>query len=147
MKHLILSAFAAALLCGCATVRYSDEGGHHTVDIVNTGWYLLDLIPIASGNPNAPNECSCKLFRQTTTLQNNVRLLDYAVTERNAADVKSVRSYWTDESFLFILFQRHACHTSAELVLADADGGPEVAVPTAADAPDDGNPICESLNQ
>jgi len=146
MKRLV-SAFATALLlCGCATVRYSNEGGRHMVDIVNTGWYMLHLIPIASGNPDAPNECSCKMFRQTTTLKNNVRLLDYAVTERNAVDVRSVRSYWTNESFLFILFQRHACHTSAELILAD-DGGDDVAAPTTTGASDNENPICESQNQ
>ena len=145
MKRLV-SAFATALLlCGCATVRYSNEGWRHMVDIVNTGWYMLHLIPIASGNPDAPNECSCKMFRQTTTLKNNVRLLDYAVTERNAVDVRSVRSYWTNESFLFILFQRHACHTSAELVLAEA-GEPDAAAPGAADVQDDGNPICELQN-
>jgi len=145
MRRFLSAAFAAAVLCGCASVRYSDEGGRTMVDIVNTGWYMLNLIPLASGNPGAPNECSCKLFRQTTTLQNNVRLLDYAVTERDAVDVKSVRSYWTDESFLFILFQRHACHTSAELVLAEA-GEPDAAAPGAADVQDDGNPICELQN-
>lgn len=142
MKTLARTAaiIAAAAMCGCANVRYSDEGGRHMVDIVNTGWYLLNLIPIASGNPEYPNECSCKLFRQTTTLQNNIRMLDYAVTQRDARDVRSVKSYWTDESILFILLKRHTCHTSAELILDDNASG-------AAAPADDGSLTCESQNQ
>ena len=146
MKSALVAALAA-VLCGCATVRYSDEGDMAMVDIVNTGWYLLNFIPIASGDPDAPNECSCRLFRQTTTLQNNIRLLDYAVTDRDAVDVQSVKSYWTDESILFILLKRHTCHTSARLVLARNDSGPAGAAQPGPAAGNDGNPICESLNQ
>lgn len=120
MRTLLLSAIAAAL-CGCATIRYSNEGGKTMVDITNTGWYLFNLIPIASGNPDAPNECSCSLFRQTTTLENNIRLLDYAATYRNAKSIRSVNSFWTDENVLIILLKRHSCHTSAELVIEDED--------------------------
>lgn len=118
MRTLLLSAIAAAL-CGCATIRYSYEGGKAMVDITNTGWYLFNLIPIASGNPDAPNECSCSLFKQTTTLENNIRLLDYAATYRNAKSIRSVNSFWTDENVLIILLKRHSCHTSAELIIDD----------------------------
>ena len=118
MKHA-LAALLAASLCGCATVRYCDVGGKTMVDVTNTGWYLLNVIPIASGNPDAPNECSCKLFRQTTTLANNTRLLDYAMAERSATGLKTVTSYTADESVLFVLLRRHACHTSAELVVPE----------------------------
>ena len=38
-----------ALLGGCATVTVSREGGT-MVNIENSGWYLLNFIPIASGN-------------------------------------------------------------------------------------------------
>jgi hypothetical protein len=113
----LLACILVAAACGCATVRYCDNGGKTMVDITNTGWYLFNVIPLASGNPDAPNECSCKLFRQTTTLANNTRLLDFAMTEKEAETVKSVSSYHTDESVLFLLLKRHACHTSAELVM------------------------------
>ena len=86
------------------------------VEIVNTGWYLLNFIPLASGDPDAPNENRCRFFSSTTTLENNVRLLDYAVTKRNASGVRDVRSYWTDENVLLILFKRLAIHTSAEML-------------------------------
>lgn len=115
---LLAAACAAATLCGCATVRYSDAGGRHMVDIVNSGWYLLNFIPIASGDPELPNENRCRFFKQTATLGNNMKLLDYAVTERKARGVKSIKSYSTDENVLIILFKRHCVHTSAELEIA-----------------------------
>ena len=59
------------------------------------------------------------MFTQTTTLANNVRMLDWAVTERNATGVRDVTTFTTDESVLFILFKRHTIHTSAELILPD----------------------------
>ena len=126
MRRAAAAAIAALALAGCASVEFSDVGDRHMVDITNTGWYFLNFIPLASGNPESPNDCSCKLFRQTTTLENNVRLLDYAVRKRGARGVNSVISSWSDEGVLFILFKRHTCHTSAELVLPDdesaADG-------------------------
>ena len=147
-KVMAFGLALAALSCGCATVKYSDEGGKHMVNIVNTGWYLLDLIPLASGNPELPNECSFRLFRQTTTLQNNIKMLDYAVTERDATDVRSVKSYWTDETVLFILLKRHECHTSAELVLDAAPAGAPTGAQSETEAQTyDGNPTCELLNQ
>ena len=54
---------------------------------------------------------------------NNIKMLDYAVTEKNALGVRDVTTHTTDESVLFILFKRHAIYTSAELVFnrEDAD--------------------------
>ena len=114
----VLPLFLAALLAGgCATVRYSDHGGKAMVDVANTGWYLFNVIPLASGNPESPNECDCRLFRQTTTLANNARLLDYAATSRNAIGVRDVSTYTSDECVFIILLKRHIIHTSAEMIL------------------------------
>ncbi len=116
----ILACLATALLgAGCATVRYSDKGEKSMVEVANRGWYLLNIIPIASGDPEAPNENGCCLFRQTTTLANNMRMLDHAATERNAIGLKSVISSTEDESIFIILLKRHTIHTSAELVLPE----------------------------
>lgn len=129
-----LLAVAVAVAGGCATVVRGERGGRHMVDVVNTGWYLLNFIPVASGNPDAPNRCSCRFFRQTTTLENNVRMLDRETEDCGASFAKNINSYWTDESVFFILLKRHSIHTSAELAMPG-------------DAPqDDGNPICESQN-
>ena len=116
---LALGVLAAALFTGatgCVAVRVSDKGGHTLVDISNSGWYLLNFIPLASGDPDEPNAGTCRLFRQTTTLENNIRMLDRAVEERKASGVKSVTSHWTDENVMIILFKRHCMHTSAELL-------------------------------
>lgn len=118
MKRLPMILAAAALGCaaGCATVDCSDAGGRKMVYITNSGWYLLNLIPLASGNPDCPNECDFKLFRQTTTMANNLKLLDWAVASAGAKSYRAPTSYTTDENVLFILLKRHVLHTSAELV-------------------------------
>lgn len=113
---VMLAIAAAALASGCASVRISHEGGRTVADIVNTGWYLFNVIPIASGNPNDPNGCSCRLFRRTVTLENNMKLLDYAMRKEGANGFGDLVSYTTDESVLFFFFKRHACHSSAELL-------------------------------
>ncbi len=118
-----LAAIAAAMaLAGCASVRISHEGDRSVVDIVNTGWYLFNVIPLASGNPHDPNGCSCKLFRRTVTLENNMKLLDYAMRKEGADSFGDLVSYTTDESVLFFLFKRHACHSSAELIRNPSPG-------------------------
>ena len=123
MKAMAILLAAASALCGCATVQFCDRGGKNMVDITNTGWYLLNIIPLASGDPDAPNENTCRLFRQTTTLANTMKLLDYAMAKSGAERAKCVTSYKTDENVLFILLKRHACHTSAELVPAERRNG------------------------
>lgn len=116
MKRALI-VLAALALGGCASIRYSDEGDKHMVEIVNTGWYFLNFIPLASGNPDKPNRCSCKLLWQTANLKNNIKMLDRAIEERGAVDVINVNSNWTDESVLFILLKRHTFQTSAQLII------------------------------
>ncbi len=123
MKKLF-PLLAALLLAGCATIEYSDEGGHTMVNVKNSGWYLLNIIPIASGNPDRPNSIDFSFFHQTTTLENNVRMLDYAATERNAVDIADVSTFTSDESVFVILFKHHVIHTSAELILTHEDNFP-----------------------
>lgn len=107
------------LVSGCASVITCNERGHTVVDVTNTGWYLLNFIPIASGNPSHPNANGCKLFSQTVTLENNMKMLDYALRKNGAKSYKNVISHTTDENVLIILLKRHACHTSAELVFEE----------------------------
>ena len=114
----LAAALAAALaLAGCASVRYCGVGGRNMVVVENTGWYFLNFIPLASGNPERPNRCSCRLFRQTTTLESNMKMLEAEAARRGAVDIVNANSSWTDESVLFILFKRHMCQTSAELII------------------------------
>ena len=121
MKRLLPLLFLA--LAGCATARFSNVGGRTIADVTNTGWYLFNVIPLASGNPAEPNAVGCRLFSNTVTLENNLRMLDFAMRDylSDPAELAHTRfgeviSYTTDESVLFFLFKRHACHTSAELI-------------------------------
>ena len=115
MKRMAL-ILMCALLSGCATVTVSREGGT-MVNIENSGWYLLNFIPIASGNPASPNSFSTRLFSKTVTLENNVKMLDKVIREEGAVAVRDINSFTIDEHVLLILLKRHAYHTSAQLLM------------------------------
>jgi len=106
---------ACALFGGCATVTVSRDGAT-MVNIENSGWYLLNFIPIASGNPTRPNSCTTRLFSKTVTLENNVKMLDNVIREEGAVAVRDINSFTIDEHVLLILLKRHAYHTSAQLL-------------------------------
>ena len=115
MKRMAL-ILMCALLGGCATVTVSREGAT-MVNIENSGWYLLNIIPIASGNPARPNSCTTCLFSKTVTLENNVKMLDKVIREEGAIAVRDINSFTIDEHVLLILLKRHAYHTSAQLLM------------------------------
>ena len=120
MKRLrLIAAFAAfaaaALLGGCSSVRISREGVT-MVDAEISGWYLFNFIPIASGDPKSPNGSGCKLFRDTTTVQNNLELIDWALKREKADFVDDLNTYTTDEYVFIIFLRRHSIHTSAKLM-------------------------------
>ena len=109
---------ACALLGGCATVTVSREGAT-MVNIENSGWYLLNFIPLASGNPARPNACTTRLFSKTVTLENNVKMLDKVIRDEGAVAVRDINSFTIDEHVLLILLKRHAYHTSAQLLMKE----------------------------
>ncbi|MBE6382691.1 MAG: hypothetical protein E7049_06740 [Lentisphaerae bacterium] len=119
MKLRILTAAAlaalAALLNGCSTVRISREGVT-MVEAEISGWYLLSFIPLGSGDPESPNGSGCKLFRDTTTVQNSLSLVDWALKREHADFADDLNTYTTDEYIFIALFRRHSIHTSAKLV-------------------------------
>ena len=117
MKRVAIT-LACALLGGCATVTMSRDGAT-MVNIENSGWYLLNFIPIASGNPARPNSCTTRLFSKTVTLENNVKMLDKVIREEGAAAVRDINSFTIDEHVLLILLKRHAYHTSAQLLMKE----------------------------
>jgi hypothetical protein len=46
-------------------------------------------------------------------------MLDGVARRSGAKTVKSLKSFWNDESVFVILMKRHVIHTSAELVYED----------------------------
>ena len=109
---------ACALLSGCATVTVSRDGAT-MVNIENSGWYLLNFIPLASGNPTRPNSCTTRLFSKTVTLENNVKMLDKVIRDEGAVAVRDINSFTIDEHVLLILLKRHSYHTSAQLLMKE----------------------------
>ncbi|MBO6168196.1 MAG: hypothetical protein J6P13_07640 [Kiritimatiellae bacterium] len=118
-RWIAASLVAAALaMAGCTSVRVSHVG-HTMVDVENNGWFLFNLIPLASGDTDNPESRLCKLFQNSVTLDNNIDLINYAMTREGAVGVRDLVSYSTDEYVLFILLKRHSMHTSAELVMPE----------------------------
>lgn len=116
MRNVLIFFLAGLLMSGCATVEICDEGGREMVVISNSSWYLFNLIPLASGNPEKVNKVSCSLFSEKATLENNIKILDEIAKESGVKTVKSLKSFWTDESIFIIFMKRHVIHTSAEFV-------------------------------
>ena len=116
MKKLSILILAALMFGGCTVIETSRQGDRTMVSVMNTGWYLFNFIPLASGDPSAPNSHNPIFFRKTVNLENNVKMLDYAMRKEGASGFREIVSHTTDETFLFILVKRHACYTSAELL-------------------------------
>ena len=117
MKRVAI-ILACALLGGCATVTVSRDGAT-MVNIENSGWYLLNFIPLASGNPARPNSCTTRIFSKTVTLENNVKMLDKVIRDEGAVAVRDINSFTIDEHVLLILLKRHSYHTSAQLLMKE----------------------------
>ena len=112
--------------CGCSSVkRISDfrdvkvEDGLEpieVVDIYNTNWLLLSLLPIASGDPDNPDGWTTCFFRDKATVENQIRMLEDEAKRIGAKRAVNVSTVSTDEAALLILFLREKLHTSAVLV-------------------------------
>lgn len=120
------SAALALALCGCSSVKRItdfhdikvDDGlvPLETVDIYNSNWLLLSLLPIASGDPDNPDGWTTCFFRNKATVENQIKMLENEAKRVGASRAVNVTTTTSDESVLLILFLREKCHTSAVLV-------------------------------
>ena len=125
MKRLAFCA-VAAVLGGCATVdrldgklcekTYDGMVPVEVVHVMNTNWRLLACIPLGSGNPEIPNRCKCRMFTNTVTLDNQLRMIEAEAKRVGAKRAVDVTSDSSKESVLFFLLKREKLHTSAVLV-------------------------------
>ena len=125
MKGLVIAALAVAL-CGCSSVRgIADFRGVkvedgvepiEVVDIYNTNWLLLSLLPIASGDPDNPDGWTTCFFRDKATVENQIRMLEAEAKRVGAGRAINVTTVSTDEAAFLFLFLREKFHTSAVLV-------------------------------
>jgi len=117
---------AATLVSGCATITalpandvVKTVGGREVVESVtveNTGWYFLGFLPVATGNPERPNEVSSRWFRDTLRLEGQMAMLEKESRRVGARAVANLFTSESDEAILFFLFLRQTLHTSAVLV-------------------------------
>ena len=118
------SAALALTLCGCSSVKRItdfhdikvDDGlvPIETVDIYNSNWLLLSLLPIASGDPDNPDGWTTCFFRNKATVENQIKMLENEAKRVGASRAVNVSTTTTDECV--ILFLREKCHTAAVLV-------------------------------
>ena len=116
------------LVCaaGCATVaRIAPEPGARTaegdeivetVQVMNTSWSLLCLLPLASGDVDSPDGVSCSPLRDTVSLTNQVRMIEAEAGRCGASRAVHLVTYEGDEDVFLLLFLRRKMHTSAVLV-------------------------------
>jgi len=131
MRNVFAALLLAVAAAGCTTIQYTtafngvnvDDGCSPiaAIEIENSGWFLLGFIPIASGNPDKPGSCSCKLFQNTVRLENNLKVLERKIREVGAGSAANLTSHWTDEAAFVILLKRRAFHTSAVLLKPEED--------------------------
>ena len=122
-----LAAALVGLLSGCVTVvetpcakELVGEGGSEgieTVEVINSGWFLFDGIPIATGDP----EGGCKWFSDTLNAQTSMDVLGKYIRAHEATKIGVITSHETNEGVLIFLLNRHTFRTSATLLRTVAE--------------------------
>ena len=115
----------AAMLCGCASVTPLKTPDGMTVDgvepvesveVTNSAWYLFSCVPLFSGDPDHPNVGGCKLFQDTLTLPNQMKMLEDEACRVGATRAFDVSTATDEESIFFFVLKHWRVHTSAVLV-------------------------------
>ncbi len=124
LASLVLAAVLAS--CGCSSVKRISafrgvkvEDGlqpAEVVDIYNSNWLFLSLLPIASGDPDNPDGWTTCFFGNTATTESQIRMLEDEAKRVGASRAVNVMTTSTDEEALLVLFLREKYHTSAVLV-------------------------------
>ena len=119
---LALALFGAGCTSVHVTRAYNGvrvDGGRQpaaTVEVENSGWFLLTFIPIASGDPQSPNEVSSQWFTDTVTVGNNIKVLKDVMRRERVTEVANLTTHCSDEKYLVFILARRAYHTSAVLL-------------------------------
>ena len=126
LQTLAFALVFALVACGCSSVKRITDFGNvkvenglepiEVVDIYNTNWLLLSLLPIASGDPDNPDGWTTCFFRDKATVENQIKMLEDEAKRVGASRAVNVMTTSTDEAAILILFLREKYHTSAVLV-------------------------------
>lgn len=104
------------MLTGCATVETIHEPGRTLCEVQNTSWYFIDRYPLASGDPDHPNERTCLYFTDNLNVDTNRKILEWAVKHEGMTKVGITENRWHKTDVLPFLIQRYALKTYAELL-------------------------------
>jgi len=114
VRLLAAAAFAGLVCFGCCHSRVSTCGDRIMCDVENSCLLVFDYIPICSGDPDNPSECIG--FEDTTTLSNNLCMINRELVRQHADAIRELTSFRTEEQVFFFLLKRSTLHSSAELV-------------------------------
>lgn len=118
MRSAAALLLVAAAFAGCVHVQELPQAdGSVRVEIENSGWYLFDVLPIATGDP----EGGTAWFSDHCDAHANMRVLEPIIRRVGAVRVGPLVSHETDEGVLLILLNRHGFHTSVTL-FPETDG-------------------------
>ena len=123
-RAALLLALAACAGCTTSITRLPPPDALKTANVVpieaveisNANLLLLSLLPLASGDPDAPNAGAFRWFTDTLTVANQVQMLEAEAARVGATRAVEVATLKTDEALFFFLLQRTKMHTSAILV-------------------------------
>lgn len=135
MRRFAAVLALAAACAGCSTtltrlpvpkgLTTDDVRPLETVEVSNAALLLLSFIPIASGDPAAPNCGAVSWFEDTTTVANQMRMLEDEAARVGATRALEVQTRRTDESLFLFLLLREKIHTSAVLAREVGTGNGE----------------------
>lgn len=114
------SAVLAALLSGCVyTSVLEREDGSKVAEVNTTGWYLLDLLPIATGDATVVDGGTV-WFKDTCDAHSNMIELSRILAREQAQlpagqklKVGPIVSHEVDEGVLVFVINRHEFRTTA----------------------------------
>ena len=109
-----LAALLLALAAGCVSVDVASDGAKMVV-VSNEGCYLFGFIPLLSGDPEYPNRDVSVIFKNTLTLETNIRLLEEEAKRQGAAGIRNISTFFIDDPIIYLLLKRKVLQTSAEL--------------------------------
>lgn len=120
MRRFLLFLAALPLFAGCVSVYEAHvlEGlagrpGEQAkaYEVVTTGWFLFDCIPIVCGDPDG----GAMWFSNTVNAQSNIAVIDRLIRRHKATRIGTLTSHETNEGILVIVLNRHSFRTSVTL--------------------------------
>jgi len=116
MRKLLALLALGATLAGCYSINVSDEGGRKMCLVDNSCLLLFGFIPIVSGDITSEFDTDFVFWQDTTTVENNLRLVERAMRQERATNWRETSSFRDNESVLVFLLKRTTLRTSAELI-------------------------------